>query len=299
VADILAGDPASGPDQGRLQKAEQYADRALALLDSYAGDDTDMASFLRVVTLDQYADLCKYRNDLQGAIDYKEKSREIIEPLAEKTGNLEYMDRSFQVSNNLGLFFREAGRDNAAIYHIDEAVRKARQLEKISPEFKGRLVHALSNKALVLDRGSVKTASILECYEVLLKLMKEQDIDAAQAWTLRNIGGEFSSPVYNIQLYTNSSERRPVFEKIYGKPEKGSDFSMFDLIFVPEDTAKVQAGCMQWLIILVFVICLILQKTGVLDIAGFLTARFGPHGTWYGIGVLAFLYLLTCIPIRK
>ena len=74
---------------------------------------------------------------------------------------------------------------------------------------------------------------------------------------------------------------------------------MFDLIFVPEDTAKVQAGCMQWLIILVFVICLILQKTGVLDIAGFLTARFGSHGTWYGIGVLAVLYLLTCIPIRK
>ena len=300
VADILAGDSAaSGPDRGRLLKAEQYADRALALLDSYAGDDTDMASFLRVVTLDQYADLCKYRNDLQGAIDYKEKSREIIEPLAEKTGNLEYMDRSFQVSNNLGLFYREAGRDNAAIYHIDEAVGKARQLEKISPEFKGRLVHALSNKALVLDRGSVKTASILECYEVLLKLMKEQDIDASQAWTLRNIGGEFSSPVYNIQLYTNSSERRPVFEKIYGKAEKGADFSISDLIFVPEDTAKVQAGCVQWLIILVFVVCLILQKTGALDIAGFLTSRFGPHGTWYGIGVLAVLYLLTCIPIRK
>lgn len=292
IVDILGGG-AAGPDEGRLQRAEQYADRAMQLLDSYSGKDEDMAAFLRVVTLDQYADLCKYRNDLEGAISYKEKSREIIEPLAEKTGNLEHMDRSFQISNNLGLFYREAEKENYAVYHIDMAVKKAKQLEKISPEFRGRLVHALSNRALVTNGAGMRTAYAVECYEVFLKLLKDLDVNASQAWSLHNIGGEFSSTVYNIKVFSSKSDRRAVFEKIYGSSAAGSS-NVHGSIFDQLDFTKLLAGCLQWLIILTAVVSIILEKTGVADITGFLNEKMGPNGTWYAVGALVLLYILTC-----
>ena len=294
IADILGGG-AAGPDESRLKKAEQFADQALRLLDSYSGDDEDMAAFLRVVTFDQYADLCKYRNDLEGAVSYKEKSREIIEPLAERTGNLEYMDRSFQVSNNLGLFYREAGKQNYAVYHIDMAVKKAKQLEKISPEFRGRLVHALSNKALVTNDRNLRMSYAVDCYEALLKLLKDMDINAAEAWSLNNIGGEFSSAVHNIKLFSGRSDRKPVYERIYGSSDVGIS-DVYDSIFDQLDSSKLRSGCLQWLIVLAVVICFILQKIGVVDITGFLRAKLGPHGIWYAVGAVVFLYLLTCIP---
>ncbi len=287
-----------GSDEERFRTAEQYADKALALLDSYHGKDQDMATFLKVVACDQFADLCKYRNDLEGAIRYKQKSLELIEPLAASTGNLEYMDRSFQVSNNLGLFYREADDQSSAEYHIDEAVSKARQLDKINPEYKGRLVHALSNRALLVTNPARKSAFTLECYEVFLNLLKDMGVSAEQAWSLRNIGGEYSAAVYNIGHFTKASDRKTVYDRVYAN----ADLGMSDVISSIEDqidSSKMRAGCLQWLIILPVIVCAILQCTGLVDVTGLLKGILGPHGTLIAGGVVVFLYLLTCIPGRK
>ncbi len=302
IADILNVGNNTGPSEGRLNRAKQYADAATALLDSYHGKDEDMASFLRVVTYNQYADLSKYSGDLDYAIYWKEKAREIIEPLAIRTGNLEYMDRSFEVSNNLGLFYREASMQPAqsaeqresfskqSVYNIDMAVSKARQLENLSPDFRGRVVHALSNRALVTDNPGRRKDYALDCYDTFLQILKDLDVDKTEAWTLKHIGGEFSSTVQNIKLYTKKEDRKPVFEKIYGEVPKhtGSDAD-------PSEAA----GCLQSVIILILFICIILQVTGLVNITGFMEEKLGPHGTWIGIGILGFLYLLTSIPRRK
>lgn len=306
MADVMAslyGGGSSGPSDRRMREAERYADKAMALLDAYRGDDHHMATFLRVVTLDQYADLSKYKNDLRGAIRWKEKSKQLIEPLAEETGDLEHMHRSFQISNNLGLFNREgmmAARmysdeyteyRRLAIENLDDAVRKARQLERLSPDFRGSLVHALSNRSLMTSVASEKKNLMLECYEVYLKLLKDHDVSADVAWNFRGLGGEFSAAVFNITHFTSKNDRKPIFEKVYGTAPKGSGGG---------SGPSMRAGCLQWLILFTVIISVILQLTGAVDITGFLNEKLGPYGTWIAAGAVIFLYVLTCIPkMRK
>ncbi len=229
ILDLLQQSMNTSPDEKRLEKAAVYANEAISLLDSYQGEDQEMARYLRVVAIDQFADLAKYQGKLLEAIRYKLSSKELIEPLAEETGNLEYMDRSFQVSNNLGLFYREGAEEQAretgrrvrdlmapSKAEIDLAVKKARQLESLNPLYRGRLVHALSNRALVEDDILKKAEYALECYEALLKILKDMDVKAETAGNLRNIGGEFSNAVYNISMFTRKKDRKAVFEKVYG-----------------------------------------------------------------------------------
>ena len=309
VADVMAslyGGGGSGTLEQRLQQAWRLADKAAALLDAYRGDDRQTAEFLRVVVLDQYADLSKYKNDLRAAIRYKEQSKKLIEPLAEETGDPEHMQRSFQISNNLGLFCREgmmASRmysddyqeyRKKAIGNLDDAVRKARQLERLSPDFRADFIQALSNRSLMTSVASEKKEYLLECYEVYLKLLKDHDVSADVAWTFRGLGGAFSNVIFNITHFTNKKDRRPIFEKVYGVDPgtiKGSAGS--------GSGPSMGAGCLQWLIILAVVVCAILQLTGAVNITGFLNDKLGPYGTWIAAGIVAVLYLLTCIPRRK
>ena len=229
IVELLQQSMNTGPDEKRLEKAASYANEALMLLGRYHGEDQELAQFLRVVTIDQFADLAKYQGNLQDAIQFKLSSKALIEPLAEETGNLEYMDRSFQVSNNLGLFYREGAGEQAretgrrvrdlmapSRAEIDLAVKKARQLESLNPLYRGRLVHALSNRALVEDDILKRAGFALESYEALLKLLKDMDVKAEIAGNLKNIGGEFSNVVFNIKLFTRKKDRKAVFERVYG-----------------------------------------------------------------------------------
>ena len=277
----------SGPSEGDLNRAWQYADWASSILDQYRGEDKDMADFLRVVINDQYADICKYRGELSEAIRWKERSLELIEPLAERTGNLEYMSRSFQVSNNLGLFYREASRDNEelmqkSVSHMDAAVKKAYQLANLSPDYQVHLVTALSNRALVADTTEESKKYALECYDQFLKQTKVDEISAKDAWTLPWNSAE----AHNIKLYTHWTDRQPVFEKHYGEiPRRLRN------CYKRSETAR----RIQFLIILVFVMCFILQLTGMVDITDFLKDKLGQYGDWIGFGSLILLYGLTVI----
>ncbi len=294
VNSYYPGNANAGPSEGELNRARQYADWALNLLDTYHGDDQDMADFLRVVTYDQYADLCKFRGDLSEAISWKEKSRELIEPLASRTGNLEYMDRSFQISNNLGLFYREemlnTGKSEekrkTAARQLDTAVKKARQLINLNPEFRGRLVTALSNRTLVSADAQESKQYAAECYDVFLSLLKDLDISAKEAWTMRHIGGEFSAAVDNITTFTTKKDRKPVFEKHYGKVPAGTGIAEF-------------AGRLNSLLLTMIILVLFLQLTGLFDANKFLTGRLGDTGTMIFAGIVVVLYGITFFLKRK
>lgn len=215
-----------GPSESRLDTARTYADKAMKLLDSYQGNDEDMSQFLRSVVLDQYADLAKYRGDLNRAIYYKQMSKEIIEPLAEKTGNLEYLSRSFQVSNNLGLFYwKKSNNDSSSKSEFEHkaeaemklALNKARQLEKLNPlRYRAKLMRVLSNCVLTSTSNYDKKVYALECYEILMKIAKDNDVDGKTALKMRNFHEGFRNGIYNIELFTTKKERDPIFEKIYG-----------------------------------------------------------------------------------
>ena len=161
------GSGSGGPSFERLNQAKQYADRARELIGKYQGEDTDMADFLRVVITDQYADLSKYRGNLKDAILWKEQSKEKIEPLAEKTGDLEHLNRSFRISNNLGLFYRElalkpeqsSGKElllKKADAHLEDAISRARQLTDLDPDYGQFLSLALSNRIFITEDETEK-----------------------------------------------------------------------------------------------------------------------------------------------
>lgn len=284
----------NAPSEERLRHAKAFADRAQALLERYHGEDREMAEFLQVVVNDQYADICKYQDDLNGAIHWKEESKRIIEPLVLNTGNIEYMERSFQISNNLGLFYREAAirsignRDKNyknAEYNLSEAVRKARQLESLKPEYRVDVVEALSNRTLVANNSNQQKAFILECYEVLLKQMKDDGVSKEKAWTLENCN---SIVVHNIKVYSKPNDRRVVFKKIYEEepPKPRWTFSL---------KQNRRSGCILWLLILLITVCVILQITGLMDIAELINSKLGPYGQWIIAGIIAVLCLMSFV----
>ena len=225
------GAGSDGPSYERLDEARRYADRAWNLMGKYQGEDTDMAEFLHVVITDQYADLFKYRGNLEEAIRWKEKSKEKIEPLAEKTGDLEHMNRSFQIRNNLGLFYRELALDTAQIVkkehymqqaaeNLDDAIRRARQLEEQDPDYGQFLSLALSNRILVTEDETEKRKYARECYETFLKLLKYRDVDEKEAWELLYVSDDFKGTVDNFNKFTSIKERKTIFKKVYGHAPK-------------------------------------------------------------------------------
>ena len=222
------GSGSGGPSFERLNQAKQYADRARELIGKYQGEDTDMADFLRVVITDQYADLSKYRGNLKDAILWKEQSKEKIEPLAEKTGDMEHLNRSFQISNNLGLFYRElalkpeqsSGKElllKKADAHMEDAISRARQLAELDPDYGQFLSLALSNRIFITEDETEKKAYARECYEAFLNFLKYRNIDEREAWELLNISDDFKVRIDNIHEFTSRKERKEIFKKVYGK----------------------------------------------------------------------------------
>lgn len=238
-----AGTGRGGPSQSRLHQASQYAWRADSLLSRYQGDDTDLAEFLSVVVSDQYADLNKYKGMLPEAIRWKERSKERMEPLAERTGSVEHLERSFQISNNLGLFYLEDASQprhtpeqraellRAAEENLDAAIRKARQLVAQDPQHNTCLADAYSNRVLATEDAGEKKAYALKAYEALLNAMKDLNVDVKDAWDF-SISSEFSGIKANVYEFTDKSERAAIFEKVYRqKPPKPGASSL--LLAVP------------------------------------------------------------------